>query len=164
MTEFRLTTEWRIEASRRRVCDAVSACLDWPRWWKGAVAVEELEAGDADGVGSLRRLTWKGRLPYRLTFDARVTRVIPLTLLEACASGDVEGIGRWRFSDEGALTVVRYDWHVRINRRWMNQLALVAWPLFRWNHDQVMGEGAEGMARLLNARLVSLVHGGEDVS
>lgn len=163
MAEFRFLTEWRIEASRRRVCDAVSACLDWPRWWKGVIAVEEIEPGDAAGVGSLRRFTWKGRLPYRLTFNARVTRVIPLTVLEAYASGEVEGIGRWCFSEEGALTVVRYDWHVCINRPWMNLLAPVARPLFKWNHDQVMRQGAEGMARLLNARLVSLVHGRENV-
>jgi hypothetical protein len=38
----------------------------------------------------------------------------------------------------------------------MNLLAPVARPLFKWNHDQIMRQGAEGMARLLNARLLGL--------
>lgn len=158
MAEFRFRTVWRIEAPRQCVCDAVSEWRDWPSWWKGVVSVQELEPGQQDGVGSLRRFTWRGRIPYRLTFDLRVTRIVPLTVLEARATGEVEGIGRWRFSEEGALTVVRYEWHVRTKRTWMNLLAPVARPIFKWNHDQVMRQGAEGMARLLNARLVSLVH------
>lgn len=159
MAEFQFVTVWRIEAPRTRVCDAISQCLHWPRWWRGVVRVEEVEPGDEDGVGSLRRFTWKGWLPYRLTFDVRVTRVVPLTVLEGRASGEVEGIGRWQFSNQGDVTEVRYDWHVRTNRPWINVLAPIARPLFKWNHDRVMRQGAEGMARLLNARLVSLVHG-----
>lgn len=159
MAEFQFVTVWRIEASLPQVCDAISQCLHWPKWWKAVVKVEEVEAGDEDGVGSLRRFTWKGRLPYHLTFDVRVTRVVPLTVLEGRASGEVEGVGRWQFANDGRVTVIRYDWCVRTNRRWMNLLAPIARPVFRWNHDQVMRQGAEGLARLLNARLVSLVHG-----
>ncbi|HKJ22741.1 MAG TPA: SRPBCC family protein [Gammaproteobacteria bacterium] len=158
MAEFQFVTVWRIEAPLTKVCDAVSQCIHWPRWWKGVVSVQELELGDAQGVGSLRRFTWKGRLPYRLTFDLRVTRVVPLTILEAHATGEVEGTGRWQFSKEGAVTVVRYDWRVRTNRFWMNLVAPVARPVFKWNHDQVMRQGAEGMARLLDTHLLSLVH------
>ena len=121
--------------------------------------MEEFDPGDAEGIGSLRRFTWRGKLPYRLSFDMRVIRIEPLTLLEGQASGEVEGVGCWRFSKEGDITVVRYEWQVRTNRLWMNIVAPIAWPLFKWNHDQVMRQGAEGMARLLNARLVSLVHG-----
>lgn len=120
--------------------------------------MEEFDSGDVDGIGSLRRFTWRGRLPYRLTFDLRVTRAVPLSLLEGRASGEVEGVGRWHFCNDGGVTVVRYEWHVRTNRLWMNIIAPIARPLFKWNHDQVMRQGAEGMARLLNARLVSLVH------
>ena len=158
MAEFRFVTTWRIEAPVDEVCAAICDCLQWPVWWRGVEQVEELETGGDDGIGSRRRFTWRGRLPYRLTFDMRVTRFVPLTLLEGEASGEVEGIGRWRFASEGAATVVCYEWQVRTNRTWMNIIAPLARPLFKWNHDQVMRQGAEGMARLLNARLLSLVH------
>jgi len=70
----------------------------------------------------------------------------------------VEGIGRWHFSNDGVVTVVCYEWHVRTNRCWINIIAPLARPLFKWNHDQVMRQEAEGLARLLNARLISLAH------
>jgi hypothetical protein len=159
MAQFQFVTVWRIAAPLPRVCEAVSRCAEWPRWWRGVERVEMCEPGDVDGLGSLRRFTWRGRLPYRLTFDVRVTRIVPLTLLEGCASGEVEGTGRWSFSGNEEMTVVRYEWRVRTNRRGLNLLAALARPLIRWNHDQAMRRGAEGMARLLNARLLSLIHG-----
>lgn len=154
MAEFDLVTVWRIDAPLPEVCNAISSCLDWPQWWKGVESVEELDPGDADGIGSLRRFTWRGRLPYRLTFDIRVTRIVPLKMIEGRASGEVEGSGCWYFSQDGHVTVVRYEWKVRTTRRWMNLLALIAKPVVKWNHDQLMQQGGEGLARLLNARLL----------
>ncbi|MBI3772840.1 MAG: SRPBCC family protein [Gammaproteobacteria bacterium] len=158
MAEFKFVTVWRIEAPLVQVCDAISHCRHWPNWWKAVEKVEIFESGGTDGVGSLRRFTWKGWLPYRLTFDLRVTRAVPLMILEGYASGEVEGIGRWYFFNDGVMTIVRYEWHVRTNRRWMNLIAPFAWPLFKWNHDYVMRQGGKGLARLLNARLVSQAH------
>lgn len=158
MAQFEFVTVWHIEAPLPEVCDVVSDCRRWPLWWDAVEKVEEVDPGDHAGVGSLRRFTWRGRLPYRLSFDVRVTRIVPLTLLEGEASGEVVGIGRWQFSRDGDITVVRYEWQVDVARGWMKWVAPLARPLFKWNHDQVMRQGAEGMARLLNARLVALVH------
>lgn len=152
-SEFQFITEWHIDAPLAEVYEAIVQCLDWPMWWKGVVNVEKLAPGNADGVGSVHRFTWKGRIPYRFTFDMRVTGLVPLTLLEGQADGEVMGTGRWDFSREHEITIVRYLWHVRTNRRWMNLIAPVAAPVFQWNHHQVMRQGAEGMARLLNAEL-----------
>lgn len=51
MAEFRFITVWHIEAPLVQVCDAISQCLQLPRWWKGVEKVEEIEPGDANGVG-----------------------------------------------------------------------------------------------------------------
>lgn len=131
MAEYKFITEWRIDAPLSEVCDAISNCLDWPAWWKGVEKVEKLASGDADGIGSVHRFTWKGRIPYRFTFDIRMTRFVPLTLLEGQANGEVIGTGRWDFSREDNATVVRYQWHVRTNRLWMNLIAPIASPVFR---------------------------------
>jgi len=34
-------------------------------------------------------------LPYALDFEAAVTQVLPPSMLEAEATGDLEGTGRW---------------------------------------------------------------------
>ena len=109
----------------------------------------ELEPGDLNRVGCVRRFTWKGWLPYTLVVDMRVTRVEPPVVLESLASGELEGTGRWRLSRDGEDTAVRYEWDVRTTKRWMNLLAPLARPLFALNHDVVMRGGSQGLKRLL---------------
>src|SRR6185312_11447110 len=89
MAEYRFSTIWRIEAPLASVWDAIYHADAWPQWWKSVQRTVELEPGDARGVGALHRYTWKGVLPYRLTFDMRVMRIEPLRLLEGRASGAV---------------------------------------------------------------------------
>ncbi|MDS0796555.1 SRPBCC family protein [Burkholderia pseudomultivorans] len=155
MAEYRFSTTWRVDAPLAAVWDAIYQVDRWPDWWKGAVRTVELEPGDAHGVGALHRYTWKGGLTYRLSFERRVRRVEPPHVLEGRASGAIEGDGRWTFAADGAGTFVRYDWHIRTQERWMNWLEPIARPVFKWNHDVVMREGAKGLARLLGATVES---------
>lgn len=155
--EYRLVTVWCIEAPIETVCEAISHSLNWPQWWRNVERVEELAPGDPRGIGSVRRYTWRGRLPYRLTFDIRVVHAERLAVVEGIASGDVEGRGRWTFTTDGRVTHVRLDWQVRTTSAWMNLLAPLARPVFKWNHDGIMRRGGEALARRLNARLASRV-------
>jgi hypothetical protein len=41
----------------------------------------------------------------------------------------------------------------------MNALAPLTRPLIDWNHDGIMQEGGEALARLLHARLIEASHG-----
>ena len=156
--EYRFVTVWRIEAPIEAVCEAISHSLNWPQWWRNVESVEELMPGDARGIGSVRRYTWRGRLPYRLTFDICVIHAEPLTAVAGVASGDVEGQGCWSFTTDGVVTSVRFDWQIRTTPIWMNLLALFARPLVKWNHDGIMRHGGEALARRLNARLVGIAH------
>ena len=53
------------------------------------------------------------------------------------------------------MTAVVYEWNVATTKRWMNLLAPLARPVFAWNHDWVMGNGAEGIAAHLGCRLLA---------
>jgi uncharacterized protein YndB with AHSA1/START domain len=149
MAEFSLVTVWEIAAPLQRVWDAIYHADDWPKWWPYVERVATLQAGGADGVGAVRRLTWRTRLPYRITFDTRATVVEPPFALDAEAFGDLEGYGRWRLSRQGAAIIVRYVWEVHVAKPWMARIAPVARPLFEWNHQGVMHSGGEGLARYL---------------
>lgn len=152
---YRFLTVWRLQAPLDKVWDALRDTSRWPEWWTGVLAVKRLAEGDANGVGQLERYTWKSKLPYELAFDMRTTRVVHHQLIEGHAEGELTGWGRWEFSDEDGLTVVRYHWHVRTTKLWMNLAEPALRPLFAWNHDWVMSSGGDGLAKLLGARLVT---------
>jgi len=87
MSDYEFITIWNIDAPLERVWSAIEDADAWPGWWKGVVNVVELQAGDKDGVGSIRRTVWKSALPYKLEFDSEVLRVERLKLIEARAFG-----------------------------------------------------------------------------
>jgi hypothetical protein len=151
MAEYHFTSTWRVPAPIERVWEEIIHAERWPSWWKYVARVEELEPGAADGVGKRQHLLFRTRLPYTLGFEARVTRVQPPSTLESEATGELEGTGRWTLTAEDGATLVRYDWDVRTTRWWMNLLAPVARPAFVWNHDELMREGGESLARRLGA-------------
>ena len=153
--EYAFRTEWRVGAPRGPVFAVLHESERWPEWWDGLERVVRLEPGDREGRGSLGRYTWRSITGYRLEFDMRITRVDRPRVMEGRASGDLDGTGRWRLHDEGASTQVVFEWRVRTTRRWMNLLAPIARPLFRWNHDRLMRHGGEGLARRLRAPLLS---------
>jgi hypothetical protein len=149
MTYYEFVTVWRVSAPIETVWNEIDRSELWPTWWKGVESVVVIANGDADGIGTVRRYTWKSKLPYKLTFESRVVRRKPPFALEAVATGELEGTGLWRLSRETSSTVARYDWRVRTTQPWMRLMAPFARPMFRWNHNVIMSWGAEGLARRL---------------
>ena len=154
MARYEFLTTWCLEAPIERVWEVLRASSQWPQWWKGVERVEVLEPGDDDGVGELARYTWKSRLPYELSFDMRTTQVERPWFAEGKATGELSGEGRWRLYEARGTTAVTYEWVVETTERWMNLLAPLARPAFAWNHDVVMRQGGEGLARRLDTRLI----------
>ena len=154
MVDFSLVTVWQIAAPLQRVWDAIYRADEWPKWWRYVDDVVTLQAGHDKGVGAVRRLTWRTRLPYRITFDTRVTVVEPPFALDAEAFGELEGYGRWRLSRQGSATIVRYVWEVSVTKPWMARIAPVARPIFEWNHQAVMRAGGEGLTRYLASPVI----------
>lgn len=152
---YEFVTVWRFDAPVEKVWQAIKHSEIWHEWWKGVLRVVELKEGDTDGVGSIRCSTWKSKLPYKLEFDMEIVRVEPMTTIEARAFGELEGTGLWTLTAEDENTThVRYDWRVKTTKPWMNFIAPLAKPFFRWNHDVIMGWGGEGLAKKLNCKLL----------
>jgi uncharacterized protein YndB with AHSA1/START domain len=150
MAEYSFVTEWRLEAPIDRVYDALHDSLAWPGWWPAVKSVDEIRpAAAGGGIGSVRRYTFKGSLPYTLSFDMTVERLQPPTTLAGRAAGELEGTGVWTLSERDGATVARYDWNIRTTRWWMNLLAPLARGVFKSNHDLVMRSGAKGICTLL---------------
>ena len=155
MAAYRFLTTWLLESPCRPVWDAIYDSDSWPDWWRGVEEAERLEEGDENGVGQYGRYVWKSKLPYRVEFFVRSTRVEAPYLLEGDATGELAGTGRWRLFEQGGVTAVLYEWNVRTTKRWMNLLAPIGRPLFAVNHDWVMRNGGEGLADRLGCRLLA---------
>ena len=155
--DYQFVTVWRFDAPVERVWTPIKDSETWSDWWKGVLKVEKLKDGDARGIGAIHRSTWKSALPYKLIFDSETVRVEELKLIEVRAFGELEGAGIWTLTAENENTTrVEYDWRVKTTKRWMNFLAPVAKPFFRWNHDHVMNWGGEGLAKKLNCKLLEV--------
>jgi uncharacterized protein YndB with AHSA1/START domain len=154
MPSYEFITVWRVKAPLEMVWNEIYYSEKWPEWWRGVEEVTELKKGDDLGVGSIRRYTWKSTLPYRLVFDVETVRVEPMTVIEGIARGELSGRGVWNIKVEGEYVTARYDWSVDTTKAWMNLIAPLARPLFKWNHDIVMSWGAEGLARRLGAVVI----------
>jgi uncharacterized protein YndB with AHSA1/START domain len=152
MAEYSFTTLWHFEAPIEDVWEPIFYVERWPSWWKGVERAVQLESGCPDRLGSLWRYTWKSALPYKLTFDMRLTRVEPPVALDGVANGELGGEGLWRLFRGAEGTLVRYEWNVKTTARWMNLLAPLARPVFEWNHDVVMRQGGVGLASMLASR------------
>jgi hypothetical protein len=113
------------------------------------IVVKRIKKGGGGAHGG----AWK--IAYADFVTAMMAFFLLMWLLGSTAQGDLEGIGRWHFLNEGAVSVVRYEWHVRSTRWWMNLIAPFARSMFIRNHGVLMRQGAEGLARLLDAPLVS---------
>jgi hypothetical protein len=127
--------------------------VEYPRWWKGVRSAEVLRHGDPDGVGDVIEFRWRSLLPYTLRFQLELTRLEPPHLIEAVASGDLMGSGTWRLYEGQGVAVV-YEWRVATTKRWMKAFGPLARPMFVWNHDLTMRQGARGLADTLRAALV----------
>ncbi|MBA2331757.1 MAG: SRPBCC family protein [Actinobacteria bacterium] len=154
MARYSFLTTWGLDASLDDVWAAIYETEHWPEWWRGVKTAEQVGAGDHDGVGSIHRYVWRSRLPYNIAFTMRTTRVDRPYLLEGRAEGQLSGTGRWLlWSGAGDATAVTYEWKVETTVPWMNAVAPIGRPVFRWSHDHVMRNGGHGLAKLLGAKL-----------
>ncbi len=152
INEYRFVTFWKINAPLADVWNTIGDIESFPEWWKAVKKIEIVEPGDGRGVNAVVRQTWRGVLPYRLSFVSRTTEVDYHRSIALVATGGLEGEGRWTFGEEGELTTVRYDWNVRTTGVGMTLLALALKPLLAWNHDGIMRWGESGLSARLKAK------------
>ena len=148
-TDFVLVSHWRIAAPRERVWNALKHPTEWPRWWPYVKAVDELDAGDADGLGARYRFHWTSRLPYAIRLLTTVVESRKPERIVARAEGDLSGTGTWMLRERDNVTMVEYAWSVDLDRAWMRALLPILRPAFAWNHNAVMAAGEIGLRRHL---------------
>ena len=144
--EYRFVSRWRVVSTPPEVAGLLADARELPRWWPAVyLSAEELEPGDARGVGKRVRVHTKGWLPYTLDWEFRVTESRHPHGFSVEASGDLAGRGVWTFEQSGAWTLVDYDWRVRAEKPLLRLLSPLLRPLLEFNHRWAMRRGEESL-------------------
>ena len=141
----------------QEISDVLGEPEDLTRWWPSVyIDVKELEPGDDRGIGKRVRLLTKGRLPYTLEWEFRVTDSREPYGYTLEASGDFDGQGIWTFEQDGGSVNITYDWRVRADKPILRYLSFIFKPIFAANHRWAMAQGEkslrEGLARRAGSR------------
>jgi hypothetical protein len=148
--QYSFVSTWQLESPVEEVWELIYHSENWASWWKDVKEVRELLAGDENGIGSIRRYRLASPMFYTLEFDLLLTGFRKYELLKGAASGQLEGSGAWHFYKQGNACVVECHWSVSTAIPWMNALAFVLAPVFRYNHQRVMKRGEASIKRKLN--------------
>ena len=154
--DYHFITHWRVEADLEEVAKILNNGIDLVRWWPSVyLNAEELEPGDAEGVGPVIRLYTKGWLPYTLRWQFRVTesRFPHGFTLEAW--GDFDGRGIWTLEQDGPWVDVTYDWKIRAEKPLLRYFSFIMKPIFGANHRWAMAQGEESLELELARRHAS---------
>ena len=150
--EYHFVTTWTVHATAEEISAVLGDAPGLARWWPSVyLAVQEIERGDALGVGKRVELWTKGWLPYTLRWTFRVTESDPPLGFRIDAEGDFVGRGIWTLqqrdgsTDDGPVTLVTYDWLILAEKGILRRLSLVMKPIFAANHRWAMARGEESL-------------------
>jgi uncharacterized protein YndB with AHSA1/START domain len=152
---YHFETVWKIKAPVEQVWNTIYNSDEWPDWWRGMLKVKKVREENAEKTGGIKEYTWGFTLTYKLSFKMETVRYDYMHQLEGRAWGDLEGRGLWTFTQQGDTTTVVYYWNVQTNKKWMNQMAWLLKPVFKFNHDLIMRWGAKGLTKRLDAKLIA---------
>ena len=109
---LRFLTTWLLDAPVEPVWDAIYDTDAWPSWWPGVRRVDELVPGERTASAASRASRSGAPAVRPRVRDAVRAGRATHRLLEGVASGELAGVGRWRFFAEPRTTAV----DVRVER------------------------------------------------
>ncbi|MGH9156544.1 MAG: SRPBCC family protein [Acidimicrobiales bacterium] len=151
--DYEFLTVWRVAGTIPEVKVVLGDAESLPRWWPSVyLRVALVDPGGADGVGRAVDLHTKGWLPYTLAWRLRITEPLTDDGFALAATGDLEGAGRWTFTQEGPEVVITYDWRISATKPLLRRLTWLLKPAFSANHRWAMARGEESLRLELRRR------------
>ncbi len=151
--DYEFLTEWRVAGTIDEVKAVLGDGPSLPMWWPSVyLSVEVIEKGGEGGEGSVIDLHTKGWLPYTLRWTLHITEPITDAGFALKATGDLEGTGRWTFTQDGPEVLITYDWRVHASKPLLRRLGWLLKPAFAANHKWAMRMGEESLRLELRRR------------
>jgi uncharacterized protein YndB with AHSA1/START domain len=150
MTNYDFTSIWHCSAPPQAVLDVLVRPEQWRLWWPGLKQVHVMN--DVQGPGAQAELLWHSIAAYELVTRITVTDYQPGQRVVFTSHGDLQGIGTCTISTEDGGTRLVFHWHVETTRMWMNILAPILKPLFRYCHNRIMRAGEQGLQQFMTKK------------
>ena len=132
------------EAVWDRIADVHGFREMWP--WLRRFDAKAVEAGDTWSC------TVQPPLPYTLTFSLAIDHVVEHQRVRATVDGDITGDAEIMLTATDGGCEVRLVSHLAPRSRFLQGVALVAWPLAKLGHDWVLDTGARQFRQQLTSR------------
>ena len=152
VNRYRFTDDWYLAAGPVVTRDVLRRVEDWPTWWPSCLSVVPVRPR-VPGATEASRYTFQTRLPYQMVFQADVVHDEPMAV-ETVVVGRVHGVGGWQVTPTEGGSRVHFDWSVDPQVLWMRALSPLARPMFVWNHQALMAEGARALANRLGVEML----------
>ena len=151
--DYVFLTNWRIKGSAEDVYEILTDIPGYLRWWPDVyLAATPLTPDEEDKIGQSYRLLTRGKLPYRLRWDARIVQTRRPHSFAVEATGDFVGRGIWTFTERANDLKISFDWRLRAEKPLLRYCSFLLKPLFRWNHRWAMARGEDGLRQELSLR------------
>ena len=151
--DYVFLSHWRVKGTPENAYEVLTDVPGYLRWWPDVyLAVTPLNSAEKDGPGQSYRLVTRGKLPYRLRWNARIVRTRRPHGFTIEATGDFVGRGIWTLTERANDLKISFDWRLRAEKPLLRYLSFLLKPLFRWNHRWAMARGEEGLRRELSLR------------
>jgi hypothetical protein len=129
----------------------VGNTLEYPGWWGATFLTVEGDAGPPR-PGRHAKILSRGRLPYKLRWEAEITEADAPHGFSFTMNGDFVGGGSWAFEPTEGGTNAVFTFEPRVEKPGVKQLSPLLKPLFAWNHRWAMEHGQRGIEQLFAAR------------
>lgn len=151
---FSFRSVWTVPVSLIVVWDSIGRVTEYPQWWKGIAHVELLKGPELPvTVGSRAKYIVKSPL-YSLQYETEVVEYDLGKYILAKSTGDLEGTGKWIFSESDKGTEAIFEWNVSVTNpklQFVSRLPFVRIMMGVF-HNQIMSQGQAGLRQLLSMK------------
>ena len=151
--DYRFLTIWRVAGTIDEVKAVLGDAQALPRWWPSVyLTVTTVADAGPDGTGATVDLHTTGWLPYTLRWRLTITEPMTDSGFALSGAGDLNGMGRWTFVQDGPEVQISYNWRVSAGKPLLRRLGWLLKPAFAANHRWAMVRGEESLRLELRRR------------
>lgn len=135
---YHFNNSWNIDAPVELIWDELINYKQWPLGYDGLGKIEQLDESDHLQIGNNIRSTWKGSLPYSITFDSIITDFTKYSFIAFNVTGDLYGKGICSFLPSQYNTTINFNWNVSPTQLWIKMSSPFVRTIFIENHNYIM--------------------------